>query len=111
MSTHRFKELQLGFAKAWTEFNISDDELRIQHFEDVTTIMEVNKYLKSFTPQELTNKKSGGRWVARLPLSIDAELARKGVYKDKAAFQRWKNDPDNDIWALSKDVKLINKGK
>ena len=111
MSTHRFKELQLGFAKAWTEFNISDDELRIQHFEDVTTIMEVNKYLKSFTPQELTNKKSGWRWVARLPLSIDAELARKGVFKDKAAFQRWKNDPDNDIWALSKDVKLINKGK
>jgi hypothetical protein len=34
-----------------------------------------------------------------------------GVYKSKAAFNRWKNDPDNALWALSRDVKLINKGK
>ena len=39
------------------------------------------------------------------------QLAKKGIYKSKAEFNRWKNDPDNDIWALSRDVKLINKGK
>ena len=111
MSELRFKDLHAGFAKAWTEYRITDDTLYMQHKEDVTGIQEVNKFLKSFTAQELTNKKSGWRWVARLPLSIDMDLAKKGIYKSKAAFNRWKNDPDNDIWALSRDIKLINKGK
>ena len=111
MATDSFKQLQVGFAKAWTQYHVSDTELYVQHVEDVTDVMAINKFLKTFTPQELTNKKSGWRWVARLPLTVDAELARKGIYKDKAAFNRWKNDPDNAIWALTRDVKLINKGK
>ena len=105
------RDLHVGFAKAWTDINFSGDEVRVQHTEDVTDIMEINRYLKTFSPQELTNKKSGWRWVARLPLSIDADLVKRGIYKDKAAFQRWKNDPDNAIWALSRDIKLINKGR
>ena len=111
MSATAFKDLHIGFAKAWTEYSISDTELRQQRFEDVTEIMEVNKFLKGYTAQDLTNKKTGWRWVARLPLSLDMELMKKGVYKSKAAWSRWKNDPDNAIWALSRDIKLINKGK
>jgi hypothetical protein len=111
MSSTDFRDLQLGFAKAWTDYKITDDEITIQHFEDTSDIEAVNKYLQSFSPQELTDKKSGWRWVARLPLSIDMDLAKKGIYRSKATFNRWKNDPDNRIWALSRDVKLINKGK
>lgn len=111
MSATTFKDVQLGFAKAWTEYHISDTEITIQHKEDVSEIVEVNKFLKGFTAQELTNKKSGWRWVARLPLSLDMELMKQGVYKSKAAFNRWKNNPDNAVFALTRDIKLINKGK
>ena len=110
-NTTLYQDVSVSYAKAWTDYHIGDDVLTIQHKEDVTDIMEINRFLKTFSPQELTNKKSGWRWVARLPLSIDADLAKRGVYKDKAAFNRWKNDPDNSIWALSRDIKLINKGK
>ena len=111
MSTKKHRELQVGYAKAWTDIHVSDTELTIQHWEDVSDIMAINKFLKSYSPQDLTNQKTGWRWVARLPLSIDADLAKKGIYKDKKAFNRWKNDPDNAIWALSRDIKLINKAK
>jgi hypothetical protein len=77
----------------------------------VTDIINVNKILKTLSAQELTDKKAGWRWVARLPLSIDMRLHKEGVYKSKKAFNKWKNDPDNAIWALSRDVKLLNKGK
>lgn len=107
MSETRHQDLHAGFAKAWTDYRITDDTLYMQHHEDVTDVMAINKYLKGFTPQELTNKKYGWRWVARLPLSLDMELAKKGIYKSKKEFNRWKNSPENDIWALSKDVKLI----
>jgi hypothetical protein len=111
MATDSFKQMQMGFAKAYTQFHVTETEMYINTVEDVTDIMEINKFLKTFSPQDLTNKKSGWRWVARLPLSLDQQLAKKGIYKSKAEFNRWKNDPDNDIWALSRDVKLINKGR
>jgi hypothetical protein len=107
----KFKDLHVGCAKAWTEYTFTHDQVYAKNVEDVSECMEINRFLKTLSPQELTNKKSGWRWVARLPLSIDMDLAKKGVYKSKAAFNRWKNDPDNAIWALSRDVKLINKGR
>ena len=106
MSTVSFNELHTSYAKAWTEYHISDEEIRMRHHEDTTEIEQVNKFLQTFSPQELTDKKSGWRWVARIPLSLDAELARKGIYKDKAAFNRWKNDPANRTWALCRDRKI-----
>jgi len=108
---NKYQDLATGYAKAWTDYYISDDTIIIQHQEEVDDILQVNKYLQSFTPQELTDKKSGWRWAARLPLSIDADLVKKGIYKSKAAWLRWKNDPDNRAWALSRDVQLINKRK
>jgi hypothetical protein len=107
----KFKDLHVGFAKAWTEYEFTHDQVIAKHVEDVTDIQDVNKFLKSLSVDQLTNKETGWRWVARLPLSIDADLAKRGIYKDKAAFNRWKNDPDNAIWALSRDVKTINKGR
>lgn len=106
-NTREFKDPSAGYAKAWTEYRITEDELHMQHVEDVTEILQVNKFLKTFSPQELTNKKTGWRWVARLPLSLDLEMAKKGVYTSKAAFNRWKNDPDNAAFALCRDRKPI----
>lgn len=106
MSETVWKDVHAGYAKAWTEWRISDDEIRVRQHEDVTDIIEVNKFLQSHTPQELTNKQSGWRWRARLPLSLDRELALKGLYKDKKAFLRWLNEPDNAAWALCRDRKV-----
>jgi len=103
MAERKFTDLHVGYAKAWTDFRITDTEMYVQHFEDVTDIIQVNKFLQSHTPQDLTNYKTGWRWVARIPLSVDADLARRGIYKDKKAFNRWKNDPDNAVWALCRD--------
>ena len=105
------RDMSIGFAKAWTDYTFNEGKVEMQHHEDVTDIIEVNKILQAYTAQELTNKKTGTRWVARLPMSIDMQMMKDGVYKTKKSFNRWKNNPDNKIWALCRDVKLINKGK
>ena len=104
--TLEFTDLHTSYAKAWTKYRITDEELLLQHFEDVTDLIEMNKFLQSHTPQQLTDKKSGWRWVARLPLSLDMELAKKGIYKDKKAFNAWKNHPDNQAFVLCRDRKV-----
>lgn len=106
MSSTNFNMLHASYAKAWTEFRITDTEIQLRQHEDTTEIERVNKFLQSLNPQELTNKKSGWRWVARIPLSLDMQLAKQGIYKDKKAFNRWKNDPNNKAWALCRDRKI-----
>ena len=101
-----FVDLHCSYAKAWTKYRITDEVLEMQHFEDVTELIQMNKFLKSHTPQELSNKKTGWRWVARLPLSLDMKLAKEGIYKSKKAFNAWKNNSDNEAFVLCRDRRV-----
>jgi hypothetical protein len=103
MSEIVWNDKHAGYAKAWTEWRITDDEVRVRQHEDVSDIIALNKYLASHSPTELTDKLSGWRWRARIPLSLDIELARKGIYKSKKEFLSWLNNSDNRAWALCRD--------
>ena len=86
---------------SWSDVTIDDNQIHIRHHEDVSDLIDQNKFLASHSPSELTNKKSGWRWVARLPLTQYMELKRKGTLDDKAAFKRWLNDPDHRAFRVA----------
>ena len=71
-------------------------EMIIQTQQDTTDLIESNKF-------EYNNHDEGwgeGRLVARIPLSIYAQLNKQGITKDQKAFRRWLNDPDNRCFRL-----------
>ena len=86
---------------SWSDISITDTQIHIQHKEDVTDLIDQNRYLSSHSPQELTNKKAGWRWIARIPLSKYMELKEKERNGDEKAFKRWLNDPDNRAFRVA----------
>ncbi len=44
--------------------------------------------------------------VARIPLVIYRQLQRLGITQDRAAFNRWLNDPDNAVFRTDDRSKL-----
>lgn len=74
-------------------YDSDTDKCVIQQVQNTTPIVEQNKAL-------LAGSSSRDRWgemtkVATIPMAIWADLNAKGITKDKAAFKRWLNDPDN----------------
>ena len=45
-----------------------------------------------------------GRKVASIPLVVWNDLQKKGITRDKAAFKRWLNDPDNKFFRTTSEV-------
>ena len=86
---------------SWSNISITDEQIHIQHSEDVSDLIDQNRFLASHSPTELTNKKSGWRWVARLPLTQYMELKRQGKLDDPKAFKRWLNDPDHRAFRVA----------
>ena len=69
------------------------DKCVIQQVQDTTVITEQNKNL-------LAQSSKHDKWgdmakVASIPMAIWADLNAKGITKDKAAFRKWLNDPEN----------------
>lgn len=90
------------YGLAYSKIDITDREIRVQHFEDVTALQESNRRLKAkYTPQDLTNKQTGWRLVGRIPCTTYLELMRKnnlysdGTLKEDGAkvIRRFLNDP------------------
>ena len=88
----------------YSDIEITDDEIRVQHFEDTTKIQAENKAIKAaFTPQDLTNKETGWRMVGRIPMTKYMEIMRKNqlmhdgeTLKEEAnkEIREFLNDPD-----------------
>lgn len=86
---------------SWSDITIDDTQIHVRHHEDVGSLVDQCKFLASHSPAELTNKKAGWRWVARLPLTQYMELKRQGKLDDPAAFKRWLNDPDHRAFRVA----------
>lgn len=79
-------------------YDDSDDTFTIRTSQDVSDVLEDNKYL---------NKEHNGNWkgelhrVASIPLALLPELEKKGIMTaggkilDHAALRRWLNDSNN----------------
>lgn len=69
------------------------DKVTIQQVQNTTRILEQNKAQFNATDE----RAKWGEWskVASIPINLWADLNAKGIVRDKAAFKRWLNDPDN----------------
>lgn len=79
-----------------TEYFYYDDdtgECRIEQVQDASRIIEQNNAQRNLTDRNTR----WGEWskVATIPMNIWADLNAKGITRDKAAFKRWLNDPEN----------------
>jgi hypothetical protein len=86
---------------SWSDITIDDEQIHIQHKEDVTDLVDMNRFLASHNPSELTNKKAGWRWIARIPMTQYILLKQNKTLEDKKAFKRWLNDPDNRAFRIA----------
>lgn len=77
-------------------YDDSSDTFTIQYQQDPTQIIEQNKGQYNATDE----RARWGEWskVATIPISIWADLNQKGITRDKAAFKRWLNNPDNQFF-------------
>lgn len=74
-------------------YDSDEDRCFVQQVQDTTQIVEQNKALLA----QSSKHDRYGEWskVASIPVSIWADLNAKGIVKDKEAFKKWLNDPDN----------------
>ena len=65
----------------------------IEQVQDVTALVEENRAL--YNCADGVPQFGDGKRIASIPMVIWNDLERQGITKDKKAFRRWLNDPDN----------------
>lgn len=88
-----------------TEYHYYDpdtDTCMIEQVQDTSLIVENNNAQRNLTDRNT-------RWgemtkVASIPMNVWADLNAKGITKDKTAFRRWLNDPDNRFFRTREGV-------
>lgn len=74
-------------------YDSDEDKCIIQQVQNTDVIVEQNKSLLA----QSSKHDRYGEWskVASIPMTIWADLNAKGIIRDKDAFRKWLNDPDN----------------
>lgn len=67
----------------------------IRDEQEVSPIIDANQDEYNDAPSRLGTPGPLGRKVASIPLGLFMEMQRKGITRDRKAFARWLNDPDN----------------
>lgn len=78
-------------------FHMDDDadHFTINRAEDITAIVEHNKWLDNATPG---NWRGDMHRVASIPAVIVQELQQSGILRDPERLREWLNDPDNRVF-------------
>lgn len=86
--------------KRYFHYDTETDVVTIETVQDVTEIIETNKYLANAHDERTPwNKKGMARnKVASIPMSIYYKLLREGILQDQERFHKWLNDPDNRLF-------------
>ena len=84
------------------EFDASADEIRITPAQYLAGLLEANK--AEFNGDHRRNGDGLGRKIASIPLITYFELRKAGVTRDRKAFARWLNDPDNRMFRTAPGV-------
>lgn len=74
----------------------NDGSFVIETVTDCTDLIEANKAVATA---------DFGRWkdlnlVARYPNSVWLDLKKRGILDDPAAYRKWLNDADNQVWRI-----------
>lgn len=77
-------------------FDPADDSYTLETVEDVTDIVEVNKWAQN---------EDHGQWgelahVGHYPPSVLLHLMKSGILDDPKRHKAWLNDPDNRAWRV-----------
>lgn len=83
-----------------TIYHPSDDGRKyvMEEKQDVTEIVEANKYLYNQFDQKAPFKGDGFHRVASIPLTVLLDLHKKGLFRGAEMSKEdaaWLNDPDN----------------
>lgn len=72
-----------------------DDTFTIERVEDVSPLIEMNKYASNETPG---NWRGGVHRVASIPASVVQDLRQRGILQDPERLRAWLNDSDNRVF-------------
>ena len=84
------------------EYDASADMYLLKQTQDCTKIVEANK--REFNGEHRRHGDGIGRKVASIPLDIWMSLQKQGITRDRKAFRRWLNDPDNRAFRTSPGI-------
>ncbi len=76
--------------------DVKGKEMVLQTVQPTEEIVEGNKQHYNNAP----DRWGDGQLVARIPISVWGQLQKQGITKDKKAFRRWLNDPDQKVFRL-----------
>lgn len=68
----------------------------IRDEQDVSGILDANKIDYNEAPAR--HGDALGKKVASIPLGLFMDLRKQGITRDRKAFARWLNDPDNRLF-------------
>lgn len=66
--------------------------------QDVEDIIEINKAEFNSVDERSRHQSETFNRVARLPLTVMADLERRGILQDQERFRAWLNDRDNLVF-------------
>lgn len=92
-----------------TEYHYYDpdtDTCMIEQVQDASPIVQNNLIQRNLTDRNTRwdGGEEGMVKVASIPMNIWADLNAKGIVRDKAAFKKWLNDPDNRFFRTREGV-------
>lgn len=76
-------------------YDEAEDLFHIETVEDITPLIEHNKYLANCTP---AGWKGGMHRVATIPASVVTELRKQGILGDMERLRAWLNERDNLVF-------------
>ena len=98
MSKRLFSHDPLTGMREYFHYDEVNDRAYLSSEQDVTDIVEENK--RTLNEATSLHRWGDGKLVARIPMQLYADLQRRGITKNKAAFKRWLNDPDNRFFRV-----------
>lgn len=75
-----------------------DGQYYIENTQDVAGLIERNKAEFNNVDERARFKKESFNKVASIPMTIYADLERRGIIQDQKRLRRWLNDRDNMVF-------------
>lgn len=82
-------------------YDHADDRFHIETQQDVTDLVEQNKWLANNERQDF---KGDMHRVASIPLSIYYDLKKRGILDDQKRMRQWLNDSENRFFRVKGGV-------
>lgn len=85
--------------ETWFHYDAVTEECTVETKRDLQHVIDDNKVIFNEFDERARWRGDGGQnRVASIPDFIWYDLVKRGITRDKKAFRKWLNDPDNRAW-------------